>query len=315
MIATLQSLRFVFVLLIFLSHFAYGSFQALDAGGDCGVAFFFLLSGFTLSLGYDESLRNGSFRYKTFLCRRLRKIYPLHLLCLLFFLLASGCTLDGKVALNALLLQSWIPDANYYFSCNSVSWFLSTLLFCYFLFPLAWRHASTKGLALLLAVYAVVCWLIPYDQVNAILYVHPLVRFVDFYMGIVLYRLYAKHAGTGGMPSWVEWGLVVLLLLSLAVYPVVDAKFRNAPMYWIVLVPFIWVFAQARGPVSHLLSTCPMLWLGSLSMPVFLTHQMLLGILIRRLPAMPVPLMLSICLVTVLTVSWLVEIIFLRQFR
>ena len=101
MIATLQSLRFVFVLLIFLSHFAYGSFQALDAGGDCGVAFFFLLSGFTLSLGYDESLRNGSFRYKTFLCRRLRKIYPLHLLCLLFFLLASGCTLDGKVALNA----------------------------------------------------------------------------------------------------------------------------------------------------------------------------------------------------------------------
>ena len=106
-----------------------------------------------------------------------------------------------------------------------------------------------------------------------------------------------------------------MLLLSLAVYPVVDAKFRNAPMYWIVLVPFIWVFAQARGPVSHLLSTRPMLWLGSLSMPVFLTHQMLLGILIRRLPAMPVPLMLSICLVTVLTVSWLVEIIFLRQFR
>jgi peptidoglycan/LPS O-acetylase OafA/YrhL len=58
-----------------------------------------------------------------------------------------------------------------------------------------------------------------------------------------------------------------------------------------------------------------MLWLGSLSMPVFLTHQMLLGILIRRLPAMPVLLMLCICLVTVLTVSWLVEIIFLRQFR
>lgn len=134
MIATLQSLRFVFVLLIFLSHFAYGSFQALDAGGDCGVAFFFLLSGFTLSLGYDESLRNGSFRYKTFLCRRLRKIYPLHLLCLLFFLLASGCTLDGKVALNALLLQSWIPDANYYFSCNSVSWFLSTICFAIYFF-------------------------------------------------------------------------------------------------------------------------------------------------------------------------------------
>ncbi|MBP3756427.1 MAG: acyltransferase [Prevotella sp.] len=315
MIATLQSLRFVFVLLIFLSHFTYGNFQALDAGGDCGVAFFFLLSGFTLSLGYGESLCNGSFRYKAFLCRRLRKIYPLHLLCLLFFLLVSGSPINGRVVLNALLLQSWIPDANYYFSCNSVSWFLSTLLFCYLLFPLAWRYASKKELAVVLVAYVVVCCMVPYNQVNAILYVHPLVRFVDFYMGIVLYRLYSRYAATTVLPSWVEWALVFLLLLSLAVYSVFDAKFRNAPMYWLVLIPFVWVFAQAKGSVSRLLSTRPMLWLGSLSMPFFLTHQMLLGILIHRLPVLPGPLMLAICLAAVLTVSWMVEIIFLRLFR
>ena len=44
MIATLQSLRFVFVMMIFMSHFAYRGFTPFDAGGDCGVAFFFLLS-------------------------------------------------------------------------------------------------------------------------------------------------------------------------------------------------------------------------------------------------------------------------------
>lgn len=54
MIATLQSLRFVFVMLIFLSHFEYKEIAPLDAGGDCGVAFFFLLSGYVLSIRYGK---------------------------------------------------------------------------------------------------------------------------------------------------------------------------------------------------------------------------------------------------------------------
>ena len=39
---TLQALRFVFVMMFFMSHFVYGGVGAFDAGGDCGVAFFFL---------------------------------------------------------------------------------------------------------------------------------------------------------------------------------------------------------------------------------------------------------------------------------
>ena len=315
MIATLQSLRFVFVLLIFLSHFAYGTITPLDAGGDCGVAFFFLLSGFVLSLGYGPRLRDGSFRFGPFLLRRLRKLYPLHLLCLAFLLLVSGHALDVKVLLNVLLLQSWVPAADYYFSCNSVSWFLSTLLFCYLVFPLAWRYVSKKGLAVVLAVYGLVYWMVPDDQVNALLYVHPLVRVVDFYIGMVLCRIYEQRAVDRCPPQWVEWGLVVVLLCLLALYPYAGVKFRNAPMYWLVLVPAIWVFAQGQGPVSRLLSTAPMCWLGTLSMPLFLTHQILIGILVRRLPEMPAPLMLAACLAVTLTVSWGVEIIFLRLFR
>ena len=53
MIETLQSLRFIFMMMIFMSHFAYRDIGAFDAGGDCGVSFFFLLSGFVCSLGYS----------------------------------------------------------------------------------------------------------------------------------------------------------------------------------------------------------------------------------------------------------------------
>ena len=312
MIATLQSLRFIFVMMIFMSHFAYRDIQAFDAGGDCGVAFFFMLSGFVVSLGYGRQVREGSFRYGNFLSRRIWKLYPLHLLCLAFFLIVSGSAIDFSVVMNALLLQSWVPDSAVYFSYNGVSWFLSSLFYCYILFPLAYRWVSSWSLAIVLALYAIVCFLTPYDKVNAILYVNPLLRFVDFYIGMVLCKLYEKgynisHAGM------LETFLVVVLLVSLAIYPVVDAKFRNAPMYWLVLVPLILVFAKGQGIVSSFLRRRPMLMLASLSMPVYMVHQMTIGILLHRLPELPSVVMLFICLLLVLVVSWLIDLFFLRQ--
>ncbi len=315
MIETLQSLRFVFVMLIFLSHFDYGDIHALDAGGDCGVAFFFLLSGFVCSLGYGHLLEDRTFRYWRFIKRRLVKIYPLHLLCLAFFLVVSGTVIDGKVMMNVLLLQSWIPDADWYFACNSVAWFLSSLMFCYLVFPFGYRFATGKGLIYILAAYVVVCWTVPYDKLNAILYVNPLVRFVDFYIGIVLCKWYKKNAGRIAFPTWMEWGIIIVLLLSIAVYPSIDAKLRNAPLYWLVLIPMIMIFTQEKGAVSRLLSTRPMIWLGSLSMSVFMIHKMLIGILLNRLPEMPAPMMLFVCLTVVLTISWGVQKTFLQLFR
>lgn len=314
MIGTLQSLRFIFVMMIFMSHFDYRDIRGFDAGGDCGVAFFFILSGFVCSLGYGQRIREGAFRYGDFLWKRLKKLYPLHLLCLLFFLLMSQTPLDLKVLANALLLQSWMPDPEWYFSCNKVSWFLSSLLFCYMVFPFVYRHLSRPLTLAVLLAYVAVFWLIPYEQVNAVLYVFPLVRFVDFYLGMLLYRFYERKSGMD-VRSWMEVLLMVLLFLALAVYPFMDAKLRNAPLFWLVLLPLILVFARENGTVSRLMKTRPMLFLGSLTMPLFLTHQMLIGILLHRLPEMPAMLMLAVCIFVILMISWGVQIIISRLIR
>lgn len=308
MIRTLQSLRFIFVLMVFMSHFAYqgSGFSAFDAGGDCGVAFFFMLSGFVLSLRYGSQIREGTFCYGRFMGRRLRKIYPLHLLCLLFFLVVSRSGFDLATLLNVALLQSWVPDPYYYFSCNSVSWFLSSLLVCYVLFPFAYRRLSAGLTLVVFSAYLLTYLMVPTDQVNAILYVHPLVRFVDFYIGMLLGRFYEQgyrvpHAG------WLEWLLAVCLVITLAVYPWMDVKFRNAPLYWMVLIPLILVFAKGEGRLSSWLCTSPMQLLASLSMAFYMIHQMMIGILIHRLPEIPGVLMLFVCILTTLSVSWLIE--------
>ena len=312
MIPTLQSLRFVFVMMIFMSHFSYGGIEAFQAGGDCGVAFFFLLSGFVLSRGYGQRLRQGSFSYGQFMRRRLLKIYPLHLLCLVAVLLVSRQSLGLPVLLNALLLQCWVPSMDFYFSCNAVSWFLSCMLFCYAVFPLAFRQASPRLTAVVLLGALAVYLLVPYDRVNSILYVNPLVRFVDFYLGILLYR-YLEEKPQTRLPAWVEPLLVIVLVLLLMAYPFADEKLRNAPLYWLVLLPLIAVFAKAQGPLSRLLCCKPLLWLGTLSMPIFLIHPLTFSILTRRLPTMSYVPMLVVCFAVVVLLSWLIDKCFLRQ--
>ena len=304
--ATLQSLRFVFVMMIFMSHFAYRGISPFDAGGDCGVAFFFLLSGFTMSMGYGRSTADGSFRFGHYLRRRLLKVYPLHLLCLLMFLVLFRPQLDAILPLNALLLQSWIPDSTYYFSYNGVSWFLSTLLFSYLLFPIAYRKGNSFVLAVVLICCLAVYMLVPYDRINALLYVSPLMRFVDFFLGIMLYKLYCTKKDVT-IPGWVEVLIVVLLVLALWAYPYTDEKLRNAPLYWLVLLPLIFVFTRQDGPVSKLLQHRVLQWLGSLSMPIFLLHPMIFRAMYHFFPTLPAALMLACCFALVVGLSWVVD--------
>ena len=125
-------------MLIVFSHIIGKSF---DYGGECGVSFFFMLSGFVLSLAYGDGVRVGQFSTRRFFLRQLSKFYPLHLLMLVVFVVLDarlGIIYDWQHLLpSVLLLQSWIPDEAYYFVANGSSWFLCDVLFFYLLFSLA----------------------------------------------------------------------------------------------------------------------------------------------------------------------------------
>lgn len=322
-ITTLQSLRFVFVFLVFLSHLPSG----FEVGGVCGVSLFFVLSGFVLSEGYGERLREGRFVWRKFFVRRLTKVWPLHLTGALLFVAVYRRHLSAADwpfdVCNILLLQSWIPLHDCYFSLNGVSWFVSSLLPAYALFPLLWRAVHAFPLRrVLCAAAAVVCGYVatvaflPDAATEAWLYVFPPVRLLDFTLGIVTHRVYALLRSSGGLKHaalW-QWLPVALLAANVAVSPLLPERFFYVAQFWPTAVATVLIFALADGGGGVLvrwLHTRWMVWLGGISFEFYMLHKLLMECVVylffRLCPAAPAWLQYASAFFLILPVCWAVK--------
>lgn len=111
MINSLQSLRFIFAIMIFLHHFVVNGKGLFEAGGTYGVSFFMILSGFVMSMGYEDKIMFSEFSYKEFIFKRVIRVYPLHLLCLFGFIVLNILQfLYPLISLRVVYsIYYWIP--------------------------------------------------------------------------------------------------------------------------------------------------------------------------------------------------------------
>ena len=296
-IRTFQGARFLFVVLIYMSHCVTPrTLQPFDFGGEAGVSFFFMLSGFALSWGYGPGVSRGEFKPGRFFWRHFWRLYPLHLLLFAIMLaldIRAGHCYDWlQTATTLLLLQSWIPCNHTLYNINAVSWFLCDTIFFYAIFRWLYRlltrgagsrpsfKPAVKLAFLLFAVaYCIVAWRVPGDMVNCTLYVNPLLRAVDFGLGIAAYRLYKAGWPRGHglprakvlLPAWA----VVLWLLYNAYQALGGNGVRCAALFWPFMPLLIMSLASAnvrRDPVAMLLASRPMVWLGGISFEFFMVH-------------------------------------------
>lgn len=327
-VKTLQSLRFIFILMIFMGHFPLNG-PAFAFGGECGVSFFFMLSGFVLALANSTKLQYGKFDYRRFIGHRLLRIYPLHILCLLIFIAfnAKRLSLDDAVPLvaNTTLLQSWFPDLHIAYWGNGLSWFLSTLLAMYLLFPFLYKainKVSVKTLyrlgAIIMAVYVLYASTLPNTLLEWGLYVFPLPRMIDFALGITTHRFYLANNLDGRyaiLPTKskniVEIALLVMVASWALVFPTLSPRISYALIYWL-FIPFVIVFFTSAdrhgGIITRMLHWQPLQQLGSIAFEFYMIHQMLMSILFHHIPNDGSPtyywMMLALCLTASTTVAW-----------
>lgn len=335
MIYSLNALRFVFIMLVVMSHIIGKSF---DFGGECGVSFFFILSGFVLSFANGSRVEGGTFGLGAFLKKQLSKFYPLHLLTL-FLMLGLDARLGRfcdwpKLLTNVLLLQSWIPSDDFYFVGNGVSWFLSDLLFFYVVFPpvFVWLNKAslrtlTLGGSVVLVLYGLLAVSVPHTLINPLLYISPIVRLIDFCIGILVFRFWMSLMGMecqkhiNGMSdisvSVLQIVMLLIVLLSFFVYENSSLRFRCASMFWLVLPAVLYVFVatdKMKGIVNRGLHHPLMQWLGNISLEIYLVHIVTLRFLYNLLGALGMgeeqrlkPLMILMTIGIIILVSYLAK--------
>lgn len=263
---SLQSLRSIFAIMIFLHHFPHNGNGLFLAGGPLGTCFFLMLSGFVMSISYGQKVLSENFEFKYYFIKRLIKLLPLHILCLLVYIVLyhQNCFASieriGALVINALLLQSWIPLKGIYFSGNAVSWYLCDCIFCYLMFPLLFRLSNRIRTSILTIcvscfaiLYFVVIQTIPNNLIHAFVYISPLFRLFDFILGIYAYRIYILlcegkishylQNSTTIKLTTIEICLLALLCGYLLACRNIDIKYVLVSLWWPICFLLILLFA------------------------------------------------------------------------
>ena len=245
------------------------------------------------------------------------RLYPLHIAMLLLalpllILKDQGLPLTerildpaGKFVIDTALLQSWVPDNDIYFSLNGVSWYLSTALFLYMMFPLIlffikkYRGIKTAvivilitfGLQILLAfaAYLVQRNLIPKDDlIHWFVYIFPLSRLEDFVIGCNLGYLFLQRKKMNGngknQGNLLEFSVIILTVIEWILYVCLIGipekalsaeNWAGLTVIWTMTsCALVYVFALQKGILSRLLKSRPFVFLGNLSDSCFLIHLM-----------------------------------------
>ncbi len=315
----LTALRGLFAIMIFLHHFLPDRGIALHIDmGNIAVLFFFILSGYALTISYRDRVQRPDFSYGSFLVRRGSKIYPIQWLTL-FLALILGAKVWVAVPFHFTLTQSYVPRWQINWTLNTASWFLSSLTFSYLIFVPLLRFFLRYGRKIyVLYLVVAVAWAIFAVVLPAsigrrwLCTINPFARALDFVLGMII-ALQSER-----LKSWVnrlsvsvitvfEVMALAFVALSLVYKPWFPGRFIPR-QYWYPAIGFlVCIFAsECRGLVSSLLNWQPLVRLGNMSLGIYMFQAACIRLSHEIASWSDAPALLFIFVVLLLA-SWLYE--------
>lgn len=336
-IRSLTGLRGVAAVYVVIFHYFLGvgmtnPLTTLLAHGYLAVDLFFVLSGFVMALNYGHlfETRLSLLAYRTFLGRRIARIYPLYFAgTLAGFGLVGAALLEplhsgsagGNLLANLLMVQSWGGGQSY----DPPAWSISTEWAAYLLFPLLVVPTVLRGrlsawvvLCASIATVAFLCYSPLFESgrvsSDALLDLHTsylgnaVIRCIaEFALGLVAFRFAEEKAVAGriGPLASLACGLTIFFLLI-----------RKGDLGFILAIPLLIVSLSSGESLPRRLLSLPAVeWLGLLSYSIYLVHDLMGGLLAwihTRAAALQIPHAQTagalVCFVLTFPIAWLAYI-------
>lgn len=354
-ISGLDGLRALACLAVFGVHFQQtaslkGNIGPFDLArllenGNTGVALFFILSGFLLSIPFWNSLERAepAPRWRTFWLKRAARILPAYFLCLTLLVvhnrLWEQTGESTNILLHYVLLFNYSPQ--HIFSINPPFWTLAVEVQFYALLPLiflviaafprAFRVPAVIGLAVL--AYVAQVWVIQCEPCrgwwpwngqndvaqNPVITYSLLAHLPHFLLGVLgggghsvlkaarRQHFFAVQGGAEGV-AWIAAALVfVILATPLDTRLSIPFGRYNLP-FVPVLLTLIVLSVGHTVLIKALLELAPMRWIGQVSYGVYIYHLPILNVVGRymRNAGLEVKEHWLILLVTALTITLVV---------
>ncbi len=295
----IDGLRAIAILAVLFFH----AFPEYVRGGFVGVDVFFVISGYLISSIIYSNLQNGSFSFKDFYVRRIRRIFPA-----LFAILSASYifgwffltpreyeALNQQIAGGAGFISNFIfwRQSGYFDIAADKKpllhlWSLAVEEQFYIVWPLllwfAWKlRANLLLLTLMVALgsFGFNIYKVGLDPVGD--FYSPLTRFWELLFGAIIacMGLHSKtwfYRITSGFENIKSVIGLILILLATFWFD----KLLSFPGWW-ALFPVVGatllISAGPNGIVNRaLLGTRPMVWVGLISYPLYLWHWPILSL-------------------------------------
>lgn len=291
MIKSLQGLRALAMIAIFLFH------SGFIPNGIFPVTFFFILSGFVVYYNYSTKIDNATIiEGIKWGMVKIKKLYPIHILTFIMSIFIRWAWVVkntiGELILmgivNVTLMQSIVQK--YSLTFNSASWYLSTTLICYLvalflISKLKKINYNISFLILILFIELILALVVPniIQDYNYVLYISPYVRVLDFFIGMIIAKLYIE-GDCEKKRNYNAWEFITIILFGVSYISsfILPSQFTRGLIYLPVFSLGIYYMAFEKGIISKFLCNDIFQKIARISFEFYMVHELIL-ILFRNI--------------------------------
>lgn len=161
-------------------------------------------------------------------------------------------------------------------------------MFFYAVFPFVVRliQNQKRWIVFSLVIPVIYFALLPFihgDYIHAFVYINPLFRFIDFYIGILLYRAYTKlkeyntvFANISDVKAvFIQMFSIIVIVFSIHIYQKTPEVVRYQSLFWIpsALVLIVFSLFDRKG-ISRLFDNKLFGYLGKISFTFYMLHML-----------------------------------------